>query len=328
MHAQVLHVPLLGELVAVEDLAVAPVDHNAASALDVLRKVVLLFAEGHAWAVRQDGSLGELLALQELREGLAAAVLRVDLLHLHRVVAEEVVQGVELVTSVVAVVWPQDAEGEDASVVVEEALQATVWSATLQLDLVVVLELGLIRRRLLHVDHAARLLKRVIRVGLRCAKIDTLVSVAALGKFVAVNDSEDAAVHLEVHAQLQVRPVVVAGTVLLQELGSLQEDALGDAGVGDARLDDVEGVIVQVEVDDALPDAEVLRWVLNDGLKEVGLVVKDLKETKHGKSVITVALDFTSTESSHAKRVKAAQTEDLIEIIAIKHDGRLSMSRY
>ena len=273
LDAAVLGVPLLSELITVEDLTVTAVDDDAAATSDVLRKVVLLFAEGHTWAVGQDWCLGELLALQELREGLAAAVLRVDFLDLDRVVAEEVVEIVELVAAIVAVVWPQDAEREDSSIVVQEALQATIWSSTLQLDLVVVLEFGLIRRRLLHVDHAARLLKWIVRVGLNRAHVDTLIGVEALCELVAVDDSEDTAVHLKVHAQLQVRPVVIARTILLQELSSLEENALRDAGVGDTRLDDVESVIVQVEVDDALPNAEVLRWVLNDGLKEVGLVV-------------------------------------------------------
>ena len=39
----------------------------------------------------------------------------------------------------------------------------------------------------------------------------------------------------------------------------------------------MERVIVQVEVDDALPDAVVLSGVLDDGLKEVGFEVEDLK---------------------------------------------------
>jgi len=43
-----------------------------------------------------------------------------------------------------------------------------------------------------------------------------------------------------------------------------------------ARLDDVERVIVKVEIDDALSDAIVLSWVLDDGLKEVSLEVEDL----------------------------------------------------
>jgi hypothetical protein len=40
----------------------------------------------------------------------------------------------------------------------------------------------------------------------------------------------------------------------------------------------MERVVVQVEVDDALPDAVVLSRVLNDGLQEVRLEVQDLEK--------------------------------------------------
>ena len=38
----------------------------------------------------------------------------------------------------------------------------------------------------------------------------------------------------------------------------------------------MEGIVIEVEVDDALADAEVLVGVLNDGLQEVGLEVQHL----------------------------------------------------
>ena len=46
----------------------------------------------------------------------------------------------------------------------------------------------------------------------------------------------------------------------------------------------MEGVILHIEVDDALPDAVVLITVLYDGLKEVRLEVQDLEGTERGKS--------------------------------------------
>ena len=46
----------------------------------------------------------------------------------------------------------------------------------------------------------------------------------------------------------------------------------------------MEGVILHVEVDDALSDTVVLIRVLYDGLKEVRLEVQDLEGTERGKS--------------------------------------------
>ena len=45
----------------------------------------------------------------------------------------------------------------------------------------------------------------------------------------------------------------------------------------------MEGVIVEVEVDDALPDAIILSRVLNDWLEEVGLEIEDLNKKKRSE---------------------------------------------
>ena len=121
------------------------------------------------------------------------------------------------------------------------------------------------------------MLKRVSRVVFSNTDVLSLVGIIAASELVTVDDAEHAAVDVEVHAEAEIRPVVVnTRPVRLLQLCALQENTLRDARVGNARLDDVEGVIVQVEVDDALPDAVVLRRVLDDGLEEVGLEVEDL----------------------------------------------------
>ena len=103
-----MSVPLLGEVITVKDLAVTPIDLNWGATVDVFGHVVFLSAKGHTRAVSQDRCLGKLLALEELREGGSAAVLRVNLLNLHRVVTEEEVEGVELVATIVCHILPQD----------------------------------------------------------------------------------------------------------------------------------------------------------------------------------------------------------------------------
>jgi len=275
-NAELSLIPLLGEVIAVKDSAVTSIDLNWGAASDVCRHVVLLSAEGHSWAVSQDWVLGKLLALEELREGSTAAVLCVDLLDLHRVVTEEEVEGVELVATIVSHILPQDLEGEDTTVIVKEALEATVGSATFQLDLDIVLELSLVGRCLFHVDHAASMLERIVRVVLGLSNVATLVGVVAASELVAVNDTEDTSVDVEVHTEAEIRPVIVTGAIGLGELSALEENALRDSRVLHTRLNDVEGVILHVEVDDALPDAVVLITVLYDGLKEVRLEVQDL----------------------------------------------------
>ena len=58
---------------------------------------------------------------------------------------------------------------------------------------------------------------------------------------------------------------------------SLEEDALRDARVLYARLNDVDGVIVEVVEDGALPDSVVLSCVFDNWLLEISFEVKNLK---------------------------------------------------
>ena len=120
------------------------------------------------------------------------------------------------------------------------------------------------------------MLEGVLGIILSWTDVGTLIGIVGASELVTVNDAEDTVVDVEVHTEVEIGPVVVARAVGLAELSTLQEDALRDAGVGDARLNDVESVIIQVEIDDALSNAEVLCRVLDNGFKEVRLEVEDL----------------------------------------------------
>ena len=130
------------------------------------------------------------MLLQEHWEWESATVLGIDLLDFHRIVAQEEVESVELLTAIVTVVLPEDSEREDFTVVVEERLEVLVGSATLQLDLVVVLVFCQIGRVLLHVDHGSGVGKWVIREGLWHADVDTLICIVSLGEIVTVDNSK------------------------------------------------------------------------------------------------------------------------------------------
>ena len=58
---------------------------------------------------------------------------------------------------------------------------------------------------------------------------------------------------------------------------ALEEDSLWDTSVLNAVLDDVDGVILKVVVEDALADAVVLVGILNDWLLEVNFEIENLK---------------------------------------------------
>jgi hypothetical protein len=227
--------------------------------------------------VSKDWGLSELLLLEEHWEWETAGVLGVDLLHLDSTVGEEVVQDVVLVTTIVGSVLPKDVEAENLSVVIEEALEGFVGSATLEKHLNVVLHLGLVWGSLFVVDHQSGLGEEILWIAFGSVECKSLVSEETSGEFIAVDDSEHSCVNIEVHANVEVLPDVVLGWVRwVWQLVSLHEDTLWNSGVLNSWLNDVDGVIIKVVVDGALSKSVVLIGVFNDWFLEVSIEAKDL----------------------------------------------------
>ena len=276
-NSHVVSVPLSSEGVTVVDETLSSVDGHLLSADKVAWSVVLLFLQGHSWAVGEDGSLSQLLLLQKHGEGVLTRVLLVDLFDLNLAIREVVTENIVLVTSINGLVLPENVEVEDLSVVVEEGLKSFVWSSTFQLHFDVVLELSLVRWGLLEVDHGSGVSEEILRVALGLSESDSLVGVESSGELVAVNNSEDSGVDIEVDANVEVSPGVVFALIIRQrELVSLEEYSLWHSGVLNLGLEDVDGVVIEEVVDSALARSEVLVGVLHDGLDEVGVKDQDL----------------------------------------------------
>lgn len=110
-------------------------------------------------------------------------------------------------------------------------------------------------------------------------------SVELASKVVAVNDTEDALVDAKITTNGQILPgIVVCGLISDGGWGlghdvALQEDALGDARVLDAGLNDVQGVILKIVEHNALAEAVVLIGVFGNGFLEVSVEFEDLLRT-------------------------------------------------
>jgi hypothetical protein len=123
---------------------------------------------------------------------------------------------------------------------------------------------------LFEVDHGSGVSEQVLWVAFWATKGNTLVGEESPGEIITVNDSEDSLVHIEVDANVEVLPDVVFRLVLwVWELVSLQEDSLWDSRVLNSWLDDVDGIIVKIVVNDALSDPVVLIGVLDNWFLEV-----------------------------------------------------------
>lgn len=263
-------VPLLGEVVTVIDEALSSVDDNLVATEEVTWSVELLALEGHTWAVSENWLLGKLLFLEEHWEWESTRVLCVNLLDFNVSVGEEVVQDVVLITSIVTTVLPQDIEAQHFPVVIKEAFQILVWSSTLEADLDVLLDLSLIGRSLLHIDHGSSVCELIVWISLSSSESDALVGKEPLGEVIAIANSEHSTVHIKVHSKVEVLPDVVEGLVVwVWELVPLEEDSLGNTGVLNSWLDDVDGIILEIVVDNTLSNSIVLIWILNHWLLEV-----------------------------------------------------------
>ena len=99
-----------------------------------------------------------------------------------------------------------------------------------------------------------------------------------MSKFITVNDSEDAAVNIQIHSKFQVSPFVcLVLNSLNWKLVSLKENTLRNSWILNAVLNDVHCVVFKVEVYDAFADAKVFVAVFNNWLLEIGFEIENLK---------------------------------------------------
>ncbi len=69
----------------------------------------------------------------------------------------------------------------------------------------------------------------VVRIVLGVSNLDALISVEGTGEFIAVNDTEDTAIELDIDSDAEVLPRVGLNTAGLWNEMTLQENALGNA---------------------------------------------------------------------------------------------------
>lgn len=221
----------------------------------------------------KDWGLGEPLFLQEHWEWESARVLGIDLFDLDLSVGEVVVKNIVLVATVVGSVLPQDVEAEHLPVVVEEALESFVWSASLKHDLDVVLNLSLVRWGLLIINHCSGVGEQVVWICLRGIKWASFLLEESLSEIITVNNSENSAINVEISRQIEIAPAVVLVFWVFWEweLVSLQENSLWDTGVLNLWLNDVDGIVLEVIVDKTFSNSEILIGIFNYWLLEVSM---------------------------------------------------------
>jgi hypothetical protein len=113
--------------------------------------------------------------------------------------------------------------------------------------------------------------------GLSSTESNSGGGVERASEFIAVNNAENAAVHVKISTNGEVFPgVVVSRSVRgfgwgLGDDVAFEEDALGDSSVFNTGLNNVHSVIFEVVEYNALTEAIVLVSILNNGFLEVGV---------------------------------------------------------
>ena len=123
---------MLGELVSIVNETVSLVDSHVASNFKVFRAIVLHRLHVHVRVVSVHWVLSKFLSVEEHGERVATIIGCMDLFYFDCAVAEEIVETIELITTVVAGLGPHYSEGEDSAVVVKERLNTLVGAASFE----------------------------------------------------------------------------------------------------------------------------------------------------------------------------------------------------
>lgn len=103
------------------------------------------------------------------------------------------------------------------------------------------------------------------------------VLVELAGEVVGVRDAEDSLIEVNILRDFEIFPgVEFLDSQCFRNFLTVYKDALGDAGVLDSGFGDVDGVVVEVIVNDTRSDAIVFELGLHDGFLEIAIESQDL----------------------------------------------------
>lgn len=226
----------------------------------------------------QDWSLGKLLLFQKHWEWEPSGVLGVDLFNFNLAVGQEVIEDVVFVSTVIGSILPENIENKNFSIIIKETLELFIWSSTFKLHFDILFDFSLVWWSLLHVDHSSSLSEKIIWITLWGIKCNAFVGKESSGEVIAVYDSENSLVDVEIARDVHISPGVVLGVIIrVWQLMSLEEDALWNTSVLNSWLNDVDGVIIEIVVDDAFSESEILIGILDNWLLEIGIKAQNLK---------------------------------------------------
>ena len=122
---------------------------------------------------------------------------------------------------------------------------------------------------MLEVDHGSGLTEEIFWITFGWIEVLSLVGIESSGEVVAVDNSENSVVDIEVDSNVEISPCVVSALVFWEwQFMSLKECSLWDTRVLNFRFIDVASVVIEEIIDFALSGSKVLVWIFNHWLNE------------------------------------------------------------
>lgn len=201
-----------------------------------------------------------------------------DFLNFDGVVREEEVEDVEIKSTFKTLIIPEDAEGEDLSIILEILLKSSIGMTSLVINFDVLLVLFLVWGWNFNIFQCQVGAVVIRRNRLWVIELDSHILIEFPCKSVSISDSENPFVEVNVDADIEILPGVV-GRGVIQLFGDflpLDEETLDDSGILSSWFIDVDGSVTEIIVDIAFSDSIVFDRVFNYCLLEVAGKSQDL----------------------------------------------------
>jgi len=153
------------------------------------------------------------LFLKKHRERSTSRVLGVNLFDFNLAIGKIVVEDIELVSTIIGLILPEDVEREYLAIIVQKRLKSFVRTASFKLNFNVFFYLSLIRRCLLHIDHSTGMSKVILRVRFSSTKSYSLILVETSGEIITVDNTENSTVDVKILCQIEILPRVILGLI-------------------------------------------------------------------------------------------------------------------
>lgn len=208
-------------------------------------------------------------SLKKHRKRINSWVCNFDFLYFHCIVAEEIIESVGFLSSIVWSVIPDYCEWENFSVVSQISIKLFIWFSTFKFDFKIFFGFSEIWRNLFHIKHHSWVQKVVVKWSFRGVQRNLIIFKELSCEVVTVIQTINSWVNVDLDSNVKIGPMISCCWTWLWNFVSFQEDTLWNATVFNSRLANVHWVIFQMIINDTLSNSVVFVLVFNYWFLEI-----------------------------------------------------------